>query len=92
MLNHCKMALLLAAVGFSGLSFAQMHGAKPERIRGDIVSFKGETLTVHRASGDTVLIDLNLKSVSLHSSPPCFQTPRWGLMSERRRLPAAMEK
>jgi len=58
MLNHCKMALLLAAVGFSGLSFAQMHGAKPERIRGDIVSFKGETLTVHRASGDTVLIDV----------------------------------
>src|SRR5260370_38292074 len=35
-----------------------MPDVKPERIRGDIVSFKGEMLTVHRNSGDTVSVDV----------------------------------
>jgi hypothetical protein len=49
---------LFAALAFSSASFAQTPDVKPERIRGDIVSFKGELLTVHRKSGDTVSIDV----------------------------------
>ncbi|SAL48976.1 hypothetical protein AWB69_04944 [Caballeronia udeis] len=55
---HYKLGVLLAAVAFSSVSFAQTPDVKPERIRGDIVSFKGEMLTVHRNSGDTVSIDV----------------------------------
>jgi len=58
MLTHYKLGVLVAAVAFSGMAFAQTPDAKPERIRGDIVSFKGETLTVHRKRGDTVTIDV----------------------------------
>jgi hypothetical protein len=53
-----KLGVLFAAVAFSSASFAQTPDVKPERIRGDIVSFKGEMLTVHRNSGDTVSIDV----------------------------------
>jgi hypothetical protein len=55
---HYKLGVLFAAVAFSSMSFAQTPDVKPERIRGDIVSFKGEMLTVHRNSGDTVSIDV----------------------------------
>jgi len=55
---HYKLGVLFAAVAFSSASFAQAPDVKPERIRGDIVSFSGETLTVHRKSGDTVSIDV----------------------------------
>ena len=55
---HYKLGVLFAAVAFSSVSFAQTPDVKPERIRGDIVSFKGEMLTVHRNSGDTVSIDV----------------------------------
>jgi len=55
---HYKLGILFAAVAFSSASFAQTPDVKPERIRGDIVSFKGEMLTVHRNSGDTVSIDV----------------------------------
>ena len=53
-----KLGVLFAAVAFSSASFAQAPDVKPERIRGDIVSFTGETLTVHRNSGDTVSVDV----------------------------------
>ena len=53
-----KLAVLFVAVVFSSASFAQAPDIKPERIRGDIVSFSGEMLTVHRKSGDTVSIDV----------------------------------
>src|SRR5476649_2854862 len=43
-------------MALSSVSFAQTRDVKPERIRGDIVSFKGDILTVHRNSGDTVAI------------------------------------
>jgi hypothetical protein len=56
--TYHKLGVLVAAVAFSSVSFAQAPDVKPERIRGDIVSFKGEMLTVHRNSGDTVLIDV----------------------------------
>src|SRR5882672_2023363 len=55
---HCKLVVLFVAAAFSNESFAQAPNVRPERIRGDIVSFKGETLTVHRNSGDTVSIDV----------------------------------
>ncbi|MCX4149148.1 hypothetical protein PQR70_22255 [Paraburkholderia madseniana] len=55
---HYKLAALFATLALSSASFAQAPDVKPERIRGDIVSFKGEILTVHRNSGDTVSIDV----------------------------------
>ena len=55
---HYKLGVWFAAVAFSSVSFAQTPDVKPERIRGDIVSFKGEVLTVHRNSGDTVSVDV----------------------------------
>ena len=55
---HYKLGALVAALAFSSVSYAQTAEVKPERIRGDIVSFKGEILTVHRNSGDTVAIDV----------------------------------
>lgn len=55
---HYKLGALIAALAFSSVSYAQTPEVKPERIRGDIVSFKGEILTVHRNSGDTVAIDV----------------------------------
>jgi hypothetical protein len=55
---HYKLGVVFAAIAFSSVSFAQTPDVKPERIRGDIVSFKGEMLTVHRNSGDTVSIDV----------------------------------
>ncbi|MGF7133074.1 hypothetical protein P3T40_004565 [Paraburkholderia sp. EB58] len=58
MSTYYKLGVLFAAVAFSSVSFAQTPDVKPERIRGDIVSFKGEILTVHRNSGDTVSVDV----------------------------------
>ena len=55
---HYKLGALIAALAFSSVSHAQTSEVKPERIRGDIVSFKGEILTVHRNSGDTVQVDV----------------------------------
>lgn len=53
---HYKLGFLFAAMALSSTSLAQTPDVRPERIRGDIVSFKGELLTVHRRSGDTVAI------------------------------------
>ena len=55
---HRNLGAFLAAVAFSSACLAQAADVKPERIRGDVVSFKGEILTVHRNSGDTVSIDV----------------------------------
>jgi len=55
---HYKLSALFVAAAFSSASFAQAADVKPERIRGDIVSFKGETLTVHRKSGGNATIDV----------------------------------
>ena len=53
-----KLGVSVVALAFAGVAFAQAPAAKPARIRGDIVSFSGDTLTVHRRSGDTVTIDM----------------------------------
>jgi hypothetical protein len=45
----------------AGKNVVLVHGAsdvKRERIRGDIVSLRGDVLTVHRQSGDTVSIEI----------------------------------
>lgn len=57
-MNHqikLKLALLVMAVSISSVAFAQ---AKPTRLRGDITSFKNGVLTVARASGDSVKIEV----------------------------------
>jgi hypothetical protein len=58
MIIRMKIAASIFAVTFAGAAFAQTP-AKPERIRGDIVSFAGDTLKVHRNSGDTVSIEVD---------------------------------
>ncbi|MGN6319176.1 hypothetical protein [Trinickia sp.] len=71
-----NLAVGALAVSFASAAFAQ--GAdKPTRIRGDIVSVSGDTLTVHRRSGDTVKIALKadtpvtaLKNIKLQDIKP----------------------
>ncbi|UEP36646.1 hypothetical protein LL998_23650 [Burkholderia ambifaria] len=53
-----KLAASVVAATLAGGAFAQSAAGKPERIRGDIVSFSGNSLKVHRRSGDTVLINV----------------------------------
>ncbi|WP_345817061.1 hypothetical protein AAGS40_29365 (plasmid) [Paraburkholderia sp. PREW-6R] len=59
MLFRIRLAASLVTLSLASASFAQSPAAKPERIRGDIVSFSANTLTVHRRSGDTVTIALS---------------------------------
>ena len=67
-----RAGAVLIAFLFAGAALAQAPDVKPERIRGDIVSFKGDILTVHRKSGETVSIEVKpdvgvsaLKAISL---------------------------
>lgn len=71
MFNKYKFGILLAAMSLSSLASAQTQDIKPERIRGDIVSFKGEILTVHRTAGDTVTIDVK-PNVGVSSFKPAM--------------------
>ena len=54
-----KLAVSFVALTLTSVSFAQSPAGKPERIRGDIVSFSGNILTVHRRSGDTVTVTMS---------------------------------
>ena len=54
-----KLAVSFVALTLASVSFAQSPAGKPERIRGDIVSFSGNTLTVHRRNGDTVTVTMS---------------------------------
>jgi hypothetical protein len=58
MSTRFKLAASFLALTLAGAAFAQSSPDKPERIRGEIVSFAGSTLKVHRRSGDTVTIEL----------------------------------
>ncbi|HEY2024500.1 hypothetical protein [Paraburkholderia sp.] len=62
MSTRIKLAVSFVALAFAGAAFAQSSAGKPERIRGEIVSFGGSTLKVHRRSGDTVTIDMQESS------------------------------
>jgi hypothetical protein len=54
-----RFKLVASALAFSFASTAFAQGpAKPTRIRGEIISLSGDTLTVHRRSGDTVKVAL----------------------------------
>ncbi|WP_116140225.1 hypothetical protein [Trinickia diaoshuihuensis] len=72
-----KLAVSFAALALAGSAFAQSPAGKPERIRGEIVSFSGDTLKVHRRSGETVTIDMRqssavnaVKAISLSDIKP----------------------
>lgn len=53
-----KLVASVVAATLAGSALAQSAASKPERIRGDIVSFSGSSLKVHRRSGETVLINV----------------------------------
>jgi hypothetical protein len=53
-----KLGVTLATLAFASAALAQTPATKPARIRGEIVSLNGDTLMVHRRSGDTVSIDV----------------------------------
>jgi hypothetical protein len=57
MTRFSKIIALTAALALAGAAAAQAPA--PTRIRGDIVSLNGDTLVVHRRSGDTVTIAVN---------------------------------
>ncbi|MCC8397048.1 hypothetical protein LJ656_31205 [Paraburkholderia sp. MMS20-SJTR3] len=57
-----KLAVSFVALTLAGTAFAQASAGKPERIRGEIVSLSGDTLQVHRRSGDTVTIEVDQKA------------------------------
>jgi hypothetical protein len=54
-----QLALSVTALALAGTALAQSPAGKPERIRGEIVSFSGNNLKVHRRSGDTVLVHVD---------------------------------
>jgi hypothetical protein len=71
-----KLSLSLVAFSLASAAFAA-DAPKPARIRGDIVSLTGDTLTVHRKSGDTVKVALKadtpvaaLKNIKLQDIKP----------------------
>ncbi|MGF6777241.1 hypothetical protein [Paraburkholderia sp. GAS334] len=55
---HKKLCAFLATLTLACVSFAQTSDVKPERIRGEIVSLRGDVLKVHRRSGGTVSIEV----------------------------------
>jgi hypothetical protein len=72
-----KLAISFAVLTFAGAAAAQSSAGKPERIRGEIVSLSGHTLSVHRHSGDTVTIEMKdsvgvnaLKAIQLSDIKP----------------------
>ncbi|WP_244816778.1 hypothetical protein [Caballeronia sp. Lep1P3] len=72
-----KLGVSIAALALTSAAFADTPAAKPTRIRGDIVALSGDTLTVHRRSGDTVKIAVKsdtpvtaLKNIRLQDIKP----------------------
>ena len=71
-----KLTVSALALSLASTAFAQAP-AKPTRIRGEIVALSGDTLTVHRRSGDTVKVALKgdtpvtaLKNIKLQDIKP----------------------
>lgn len=55
----CKpLCALFAVMTLTASASVAAQDAKPERIRGDVVSIQGDILKVHRRSGDTASIDI----------------------------------
>jgi hypothetical protein len=82
------LAAVLATISLGTVTLAQTSAAKPQRIRGQIVSLDGETLKVQSRTGETVGISVKpsvlitaLKAIqSSHRLPPA--TPPEGLRQE----------
>jgi hypothetical protein len=53
-----KTGIVLAAVAFAGVAFAQTQPIHPTRIRGTIESVDSDVMKVQRRSGDTVSIEV----------------------------------
>lgn len=53
-----KLGATVLTATLATAAFAQSPATKPSRIRGEIVSLDGDTLKVHRRSGDTVSIEV----------------------------------
>ncbi|HWT37080.1 MAG TPA: hypothetical protein VN289_12400 [Paraburkholderia sp.] len=53
-----KLGTALLTATLASAAFAQAPATKPARIRGEIVSLDGDTLKVHRRSGDTISIEV----------------------------------
>lgn len=53
-----KIGVICATLAIAGAALAQAPAAKVTRLRGSIVSLTGDTLVVHRNSGDTVSVAL----------------------------------
>src|SRR5690349_9236718 len=53
-----KLGATVLTATLATAAFAQAPATKPARIRGEIVSLDGDTLKVHRRSGDTVSIEV----------------------------------
>ncbi|MGF6918288.1 hypothetical protein [Paraburkholderia sp. 40] len=53
-----KSGAALMTAALVSAAFAQAQATSPARIRGEIMSHDGDTLKVHRRSGDTVSIDV----------------------------------
>jgi hypothetical protein len=62
-----QAGVMLATLLLAGAALAQAPDIKPVRIRGDIVSLRGDILTVHRRSGDTVSIEVKTGCRSVSS-------------------------
>ena len=72
--SKCLLGTLVLSLASAALA---QTPAKPARIRGDIISLSGDTLTVHRRSGDTVKIAVKpdtpvtaLKNIKLQDIKP----------------------
>jgi hypothetical protein len=88
-----KLGAAVATFVIASAAFAQTPAAKPTRIRGEIVSLTGDTLTVHRRSGDTVTIDVKssvpvtaVKNIKLEDIKPGSFVPRSRARHGRRSL------
>jgi hypothetical protein len=77
--TRLSMKLSVAALALASVTTAAFaaDAPKPARIRGDIVALSGDTLTVHRKSGDTVKIAVKadtpvtaLKNIKLQDIKP----------------------
>jgi hypothetical protein len=66
---RANLTLTLIALAVAGTASAQSAATKPVRIRGDVVSLNGDTLQVHRRSGDTVSIEVS-PSISVAAVKP----------------------
>lgn len=57
MFPRLKTTLAVAALAVTTIAAAQAPAGKPERIRGEIVAVNGDSISIKRRTGDTVIVD-----------------------------------